>query len=783
MSGPTSDRGADGHQVLEGLTVLDLSSGVAGPVATMLLADYGADVIRVERPGGSALQVLPGNTVWQRGKRSVEIDLTSPDGLSAFLELCDRADIVIESYRPGTADRLGVGFDALHRRNPRLIYCSITGYGRTTSLADRPGYDGLVHARTGAHFEQIGHREGGPIFFHLPLPSLGAALMATCAISAALVAREKTGRGQWVETSLFQGHQAWSILPHSRVEHAPPGFHSQFDCPKTVGTPCYPTADRWIHPMPEVAPAVLEAFGLGPEALPGAPSGPCEKTIPFQAALRALLQRWPAQRWIDWFAERDLRCQLVQSVEEAFAHEQVLANGVVMEVETLDHGVTKQFGAPYTLERHVHVVPNRAPTRGEHTDEVLGGLPTARVPSGGPSARQQLAHPLAGIRVLDFGLALAGPFGPALLGDLGADVIRVDNIVAPRSPNDQTWAACQRGKRSVTLNLKTPAGQEVVRRLVAGADVIHHNMRPGVAERLGIGYGQVSAVNPRIVYCNVTGFGPTGPLASAPGCDQLGQALVGLEYEQGAASRGGSPTWYRYGITDHAAAILSVVGVVQALYERERTGKGQLVETNIVNAASFLSSDAFLPADADESIRMRMDASQTGFGPLYRLYETADGWICLCAASPSHWDALLRALPGVTELRSDAFATTEARGDNAEQLAALLAATFATRPATEWFARLDAEAIPIEVCDNRSFDRFFDDQSFVDAGMVASYEHPNWGLTEQHGTLFSFSETPARLFGPPVIPGQHGREILASLGYSVDEVDGLEKHVVTSFPD
>ena len=217
--------------VLADLKVLDLSWGIAGPMAGMLLADHGARVTKIEPPGGDPFRNLSGARVWHRGKRSAVLDL--PAERDVLLALVADADVLVESYAPGTTERLGIDYETLRAHNPRLVYCSITAYGRDTRHADRPAYDALVAARTGMQWEQRGWRGGtiarmaggapnlpeleapdgcwdgtdrpGPLFPYSTWPSLAAAFLATAGISAALHAREVTGRGQWVETSLLQG--------------------------------------------------------------------------------------------------------------------------------------------------------------------------------------------------------------------------------------------------------------------------------------------------------------------------------------------------------------------------------------------------------------------------------------------------------------------------------------------------------------------------------------------------------------------------------------------------
>ena len=234
--------------VFEGLRVLDLSWGTAGPMVTMFLADHGADVTRIERPGGAPFYEPEAYTVWNRGKRSAELDLTVAADREVFLALADAADVVVETFTPGTAEKLGVGYDVLAARNPRLIYCSITGYGRGTRDEQRPAYDQLVAARVGHQWEirgwygspmdhiqgkdlggpdfdvpepsRIGSDRDGPLFTATPQPSVGAAHLASIGIGAALHARELSGVGQRVDTSLLQGILFYNSCTWQRAREA-----------------------------------------------------------------------------------------------------------------------------------------------------------------------------------------------------------------------------------------------------------------------------------------------------------------------------------------------------------------------------------------------------------------------------------------------------------------------------------------------------------------------------------------------------------------------------------
>ena len=248
------------------------------------------------------------------------------------------------------------------------------------------------------------------------------------------------------------------------------------------------------------------------------------------------------------------------------------------------------------------------------------------------------AAPLEGVVVLDFGLAIAGPYGAQILADHGATVIKVTSLDFDLT--DAIYVGSSHGKLALALDLKHPRGLEIAQRLIATADVVHHNMRTGVAERLQIGYEQARAINPRIIYCHTRGFERNGPRTALPGNDQMGQALTGTEYEAGGTHHGTAPIWGMLGFGDTGNGILSANAVIQALRHRERTGEGQFVHTSILNASLLFNSYTYAHPDGSGPDRRRIDAEQYGFSALQRLYETADGWICVFARDDREWRAL-----------------------------------------------------------------------------------------------------------------------------------------------
>ena len=394
-----------------------------------------------------------------------------------------------------------------------------------------------------------------------------------------------------------------------------------------------------------------------------------------------------------------------------------------------------------------------------------------------------MSYALEGVLLIDFGQYLAGPFGPMVIGDLGAEVIKVEPVTGDGMRlAGKPFFGCQRGKRDIALDLKREQGLAIALELVAKADIVHHNMTAGVANRLGIGYDDCKRVNPDVVYCNTWAYGQDGPLARFGGLDPLYQAAAGLEYEAGAVHTGNPPLYYRFGMCDAANAMLSVVGCLAALYHQRTTGEGQALWTSLLDGGAVFSSDALL-AEGEPVPRPRLDQGLHGTDACYRLYETQDGWIQIAAVKEAEWVALCGAL-GVPELADDGrFAVADLRRENREELEALLAARFLTRTSVSLTHALDDAGVPNEIpVDTLGGESIFANADNVALGLVASYEHPMMGAMQQFGELIQFSETPGKIGGPPPRVGENTKEILAELGYAEKEINALAADGVITWP-
>jgi len=402
-----------------------------------------------------------------------------------------------------------------------------------------------------------------------------------------------------------------------------------------------------------------------------------------------------------------------------------------------------------------------------------------------------MMQPLEDIRVLDLTRALAGPYCTMMLGDLGADVIKVERpgrgddsrgwgppfVGKPYGPypgESAYFIAPNRNKRSITVNLKSPEGQEIVRRLASVSDVLVENFRTGVLDGMGLGYEDVHDLNPRLVYCSISGYGRTGPYAERPGYDFIIQAEGGLMGligpEEGPPYRVGVP------IVDITSGMFAAAGVLAALRTCDLTGEGQLVDVSLLDSQVALLANVasnYLVGGAEPR---RLGNAHPNITP-YEAFRARDRWFALAAANERQWGMLCDTI-GRPDLRDDPrFATNGARVSNRAALVEVLGVVFAARDADEWLADLREAGLPCGPI-NTIPDVFEHPQAQV-RGLALKAEHPTAGPIQMTGFPYKLSQTPAEARRPPPLLGQHTGEVLTELlGYSAEDVTAFREHDV-----
>jgi crotonobetainyl-CoA:carnitine CoA-transferase CaiB-like acyl-CoA transferase len=773
------DTGGGKRGILSGIRVIDCAEGIAGPVAALLLAEAGAEVIKVERPGGDPSRDSLGFLTWNRSKRSIVADLATVDGRAVLESLLADADILIHGFGPTAAAELELDDDSLHARHPRLITSAVLGWPAGHPSADGPSDDLLVSARLGLCDEQQGYRDG-PIYLRFPFGSWCAVYLCAIGVLARLVQRERGGSsGGPAHTSIAQGALVPTMMHWARAETPGPMF--AFGLPKDLSPSMFECADGiWIHLMrnPDVdSPLMVEQLAaMGEDGMAKANAafaGMSTLGYPNFGANQLAFRAHSSAVWLEDFWTHDIPAQPSAQYGAILADAQARACSYVTEVDDPTHGRITQAGTPFSTEPPSRV-RGPAPALDGHATEILDEVarraatatraaarPTATAtrdddapddaPDEAPSSAPVRA-PLEGLRVLDLGNFLAGPLGPMLMADLGADVIKLEATTGDKMRHVQrVFASCQRGKRGIALDLKSPETRPALEALVRWADVVHHNLRMPAARKLGLDYESLRAINPDMIYCHTSSYGPVGERADWPGYDQLFQASAGWEVLGGG--EGNPPMWFRFGFMDHLCAMSSVVATLLALWHQDRTGRAQQVTGSLLGAAVLTNSETYLHAAGLAATVPPLDGAQMGISPGYRLYEQADGWIALAATGNDQLDRACTALGAANP--------------------AALADRLAGAAMAETLALLAEAGVPAEPVSLDQGEAFLDDPINCALGLATSYPHAEWGRLEQVGALWSLGDLEVQLDRAPPALGEHTIEVLREVGFDQSAIDRL----------
>lgn len=399
-----------------------------------------------------------------------------------------------------------------------------------------------------------------------------------------------------------------------------------------------------------------------------------------------------------------------------------------------------------------------------------------------------MVYPLEGIKVLDFSIAVAAPFGGTMLADMGAEVIKIERVqgeaqrlglpagmddvldtsIVEKMPDTASWMAFNRGKKDLAIDIRTEKGKEIVLELAKDTDVIIQSFRPGVAERLGIGYDDMSRINPRVIYCSFSGYGETGPVAHRAGGDMWSQAMSGIVSVIGYP--GGAPQMLPFPACDHVGGMLVAYAIMTALFVRERTGKGQALTVNNLDAALYMQFSGFAEYLTNGQMPYKSGRSYgtPPFGPI----RAKDGDVLTIFGTGPMWPDFCK-LVGLEHLAEDPrFNTDEARRENREEIGRLLDEAFSKKTRTEWQQIFREARMRCDPC--LTYEEICAHPQLEANQMIHSVNHPARGEMKMLGLPVKLKETPGNPQGPSPLLGQHTEEILLKLGYTQNDIADLE---------
>ncbi|MFO1188386.1 MAG: CoA transferase [Alphaproteobacteria bacterium] len=395
---------------------------------------------------------------------------------------------------------------------------------------------------------------------------------------------------------------------------------------------------------------------------------------------------------------------------------------------------------------------------------------------------------LDGLRVLDFSRIMAGPHASVVLSDFGADVIKIESLphgdlsrhlgTEYEDTESAFYLMWNRGKRSIALDLRKPEAIAIIHRLARDADIVIENYRPGVADKIGIGYEDLSRINPRIVYCSVSGFGQTGPLAGDPATDTVVQGMAGIMTTTG--ERGGAPVLVGVPVIDYSGASLAVQGIMFALHARHKTGHGQKVDISLMFSIMPALSTRLATFWASGKEPERFGSTHPSVLP-YQAFKTADGWVMAGISRDEDWPRFCAAIERDDLAADPRYATNRDRLERRDELIAKIDAAFPRRTTAEWAERFRKAGTlfgPI-----LTFTELFNHPHVQSSGIVQDVPHPTLGTVKQLGPVIQMSKTPGRIQAAPPLLGQHTAEVLRQAGYSDTEIAAFAASGAIALPD
>jgi len=763
-------------KALDGINIVEFDSNLGAAYATMLLAENGARAIKVERVGGSRERGTPHFHVLNRSKRALELDLEDRASQARIVELVRWADIVVTGFTSARLKQLKLDPESIRRINPRAIALGVPPLGSLGPDADFDANDDLVAARGGITGSQWA-RSGNPVALVFPAVSYSAGVMAATAAVAAILARGASGAGQQVEVSLLAGafslhtggilrHEKMTALYHGPQDPLGPiPVYRLFEAAdgKYLFAACG-NATFWG----KFAIAIERPELVGDPRFENAPWGiAAEHWQPLKDIVEPIIRTRPREEWLSILRESDVPCAPVMTRQEFIEHPQTRALDMRREIDDPTLGRMIQMGIPVFLNETPGEITGPAADPGDDRAALQWLQEPAHDTSAKDDRRISEKPPLDGVTVLDFASYIAGSYGPMILAQLGAKVIKIESLEGDSFRHfGFGFLGWNQGKRGISLNLASAEGREIIHGLADKADIVVENLRPGRMRKFGFDYESLAARNPRIIYMSVNAFGNRGPEHNQPGFDPLLQARSGVMAAQGGHH--GHPVYLTCAICDYGAAMLSAFGCVLALRARELTGRGQFCETSLLQSAmAFQAGEfAFYPGRPDME---NGSPEHRGRSALSRAYQCRDGkWLFISLSDETQWAALLTILPGLPNSNWETASTEPNEGSLAEALAT----QFAKLERDNALAALKSSGVPATQINHSR--ELFDDPQVVANELTVELSHSQWGRVNQTGMLTKLFATPGTIDRAAPLLGEHTDEILREyLGYSTGQIAAL----------
>jgi len=742
--------------VLDSLQVVDLSHGIAGPITGMFMADFGAQVVKIESPQGDPGRDTPGFSMWNRGKKSVVVDPADEAQCRWLGELIAGADICIVRDAQ-TFRAFGLSHEVLRTRNARLIVLELAPYGRTTPWLGGHESQALLAAAGGVAWRQSG-TDGGPIDSVYPHLLYVQGVWATVCAVAALVERERSGFGQSVTVNGIQAVMEAAVGALTvNPDNPDPGT--------AVGTggrhptyTRYATKDgQWIACGAlggKFETWLIKALGLGSMLEEERMAGNIGNLVLAsnvdwaKAKIQQEFLKHTLDELIEMITGLGIPCGRIGPTEAWLDHPQVKAIGMHAQVQDPRRGLTGMPGIPINLTRTPGKVQGPAPELGAHTGTIQP-RPAPPRPDKMPVLRP---GPLTGFRILDMGTFVAGPYCGSLLAELGADVVKVEPLTG--DPFRHTGYTFNRGMRSVAMDLQNPKAREAFYEMVKTSDVVIDSLRPGVTKNLGIHFDTLNSLKQGMVTVSLSAYGEGGPLSQLPGVDMVLQAMSGMMTSQGGQDE---PVANTIAIIDVTTAAMCALSSVLGLYHRERTGEGQRIWNSLAATATYLQSEELVRYEGRPPL-VKGSENHRGPGWLDRFYATGDGWVRVQAGDP-----------GKVTPKSLAQAGLEL--DARQDPVAALAAALAPLSGEEAVRRLEAAGVAATRA--RRVSEVLRDPELAKDEFVHVRAASDGTYFTTPGRYAHFSRTqrcgPMRVAGI----GEHASEVLGSAGLTKEQIADL----------